>query len=63
MITIAEQRKKANLSQQQVAIELGVDRTAVSKWEVGEALPRADKLLKLAQLLNCTVDDLLRKDE
>lgn len=63
MITFAEQRKKANLSQQQVAIEMGVDRTAVSKWEVGEAFPRADKLPKLAKLFGCTVDDLLRKDE
>ena len=45
---IVDKRKALGLSQQQLADELNVDRTAVSKWEVGEAKPRAEILKKLS---------------
>lgn len=54
-------RKKSNMTQAAVADALGVDQTTVSKWEKGEALPRADTLIKLADLFNCTVDELLKR--
>ena len=54
-------RKKSNMTQAAVADALGVDQTTVSKWEKGEALPRADTLIKLAALFNCTVDELLKR--
>lgn len=54
-------RKKSNMTQAAVADALGVDQTTVSKWEKGEALPRADTLIKLATLFDCTVDELLKQ--
>lgn len=52
-------RKIANLKQEDIAKDLNVDRTTVSKWETGEAMPPADKLIKMSKLFGCTVDELL----
>lgn len=58
MKKIKELRELCELSQKDLANYLGVDQSAVAKWETGVALPTADKLPKLAQLLGCTIDDL-----
>lgn len=62
MSVLKELRKKNFLKQQDLAKMLGVDRTTVTKWESGAALPRADKLIKMALLFNCTVDELLKNN-
>lgn len=56
------QRKKAGLTQFEVAEKVGVNQTAVSFWENGKNFPRAAVLKKLADLYHCTVDDLLKED-
>lgn len=44
-------RKKANLSQARLALELKVHRSAVSQWEAPSAvLPTVENLIKLARL-------------
>ncbi|MBO6303858.1 MAG: helix-turn-helix transcriptional regulator [Selenomonadaceae bacterium] len=58
-IKFKEFREKRDLSQEEVAKILGVNRAAVAKWETGANNPRLDKLVELAKLLRCTVDDLL----
>ena len=45
---IADLRKKRGLSQEELAITLGVSRQAVSKWELGDAMPDTDKIIALA---------------
>jgi transcriptional regulator with XRE-family HTH domain len=57
-----EYREAARMRQDEVADKIGVDRSAVAKWETGRALPRADKLLGLSRLYNCTTDQLLGVD-
>ncbi len=47
-----------NLTQEQLACQMNVDRSTVAKWETGDAKPRADKLPELAQILKCKIDDL-----
>ena len=58
--TVAERRKEAGLTQKQLANLLGLKRSSISKWENGASKPRAETLKKLADLLNCTVDELLK---
>ena len=58
-IKFKEYRKKRDLSQEEVAKILGVDRAAVAKWETGANSPRLDRLVELAKLFRCSVDDLL----
>lgn len=52
-------RKSHNLTQAELAEELGVDRSAIAKWESGASLPRPRLLLKMAKIFQCKVDDLL----
>ena len=52
-------RKEHNLSQEQLADELGVSRQAVSKWERGEASPDTDNLIALASIYDTSLDSLL----
>lgn len=56
-------RKKAGLSQEALAEELGVSRQAVSKWETGDAVPEIGKLLSLAKIFDVTTDWLLSEEE
>lgn len=56
---IAERRKKANLTQAQLAEKLGITDRAVSKWETGRSLPDASLMLDLCGLLGINVNDLL----
>ena len=56
---IAEQRKKRNLTQAQLAEKLNITDRAVSKWERGKSLPDASIMLELCSILDITVNDLL----
>ena len=56
---LASYRKKAGLSQEELADKLGVTRQAVSKWECGESSPDTDNLIALAKLYNVTLDELI----
>ena len=56
---ISERRKQANLTQTQLAEQLGITNRAVSKWETGKALPDASIMLQLCGILGITVNELL----
>lgn len=53
-------RKKAGLTQCELAEKLCVGQSTVAMWEIGEALPTADKLPKIAAILHCKIDDLFK---
>ena len=55
-------RKDNNLSQEQLADELGVSRQAISKWESAVAYPEMDKIIAICDKFNLNIDDLLHKD-
>ena len=56
---IAEQRKKVNLTQSQLAEKLSITDRAVSKWETGKAMPDSAIMLELCGILKISVNDLL----
>ena len=57
---IRDLRKKTGLSQEEFAEKLDVSRQAVSKWELGTAVPTADKLVDIADFFGVSVDFLMR---
>lgn len=59
---LAQARKAANLTQEQLAERLGVTRQAVSRWESDAAYPETDKIVRMARMLNVSCDYLLRDD-
>lgn len=58
---LAALRKRAGYTQETLAETLGVSRQAVGKWESGQGLPEAATLLELAELLDCSLDQLMRE--
>lgn len=55
-------RKENNLSQEQLAEQLGVSRQAVSKWESGQSYPEMDKVLLICKLFNYNIDELMNEN-
>ena len=56
-------RKKAGLSQEQLADQLGVSRQAVSKWESDKAFPESGTLIGISVLFDVSLDYLLKDDD
>lgn len=54
-----KRREALKLSQEYVAAQLGVSRQAVSKWETGQSEPTASNLIRLAQVLETTLTELV----
>lgn len=52
-------RKKQNMSQAELAAQIGVTQQAVGKWESGKSSPDPSTVAKIAELLNTTADYLL----
>lgn len=53
-------RKNSNMTQEELAEQLNVARQTVAKWENGEGTPNIDDCIKMAEIFQITVDDLIR---
>jgi transcriptional regulator with XRE-family HTH domain len=49
-------RARANLTQQQVAVKVGVNRLTYGQWENYKTFPDALQLMKLSQIFGCSMD-------
>lgn len=56
---LARLRMARGLTQEQLAELVGVQKQHVSRWERGERNPAGKNLLKLCQVLECQITDLL----
>ncbi len=52
-------RKERNISQGELADALDVSRQSVSKWENNLSTPELDKIIKMSELFNISIDELL----
>jgi len=52
-------RKAKGLSQEELGIRLHVVRQTISKWEKGLSVPDADLLIRIAEIFEVTVSELL----
>ena len=59
MKSIEKFRKEKNLTQVELAAKVGVTQSAISQWENGTTQPEVGKLIALAKIFGCKVDDLL----
>ena len=60
---IVRLRTQKNWSQGDLADALEISRQSVSKWETDASIPELDKLLKLSELFDVTLDELVRGEE
>lgn len=60
LVGLAPRRRHAGFTQQSFADALGITRSMIGMYEIGEAWPRASILPAMADLLGCTIDDLYK---
>lgn len=61
---LKELRKEKDLTQKEIANKLGVSRVAYTNWENGNREPNIERLVKLADYFDVSIDYLVgRKNE
>lgn len=60
---LQELRKGRGLTQEELAKELFVSRTAISKWESGRGYPSIDSLKEISRYFSVSIDELICSDE
>ena len=63
VISIRQKRIDADMTQKELALAVGVDQSAVAQWETGRTGPHREKLVRIAEVLNCSVVDLLEEHD
>lgn len=60
---LREERKKRGYTQEEMAKLLAIGQSAYAKWENGRTEPTLDNIIKLANILDVTVDYLLGRSD
>lgn len=63
MIGLKEIRKKKNLNQQKVALDLNISREALSHYENGKREPSLNMLIMMSKYFNVSIDYLITGKE
>lgn len=61
LMNIKTVRLSKNLTQEELANKLNVSRTTVTMWENNKSSPNIEIIKKIANVLGCTIDDLLKE--
>ena len=61
--TIYKLRTEKQLSQGELAEMLEVSRQSISKWENNSAVPELDKLIRLSEIFDVSLDELVKDEE
>lgn len=58
-MTIKHLRQIRNFTQEDLAAQLNCKQTSISKYEKGIAMPKTEQLPKLAEILHCSIEELV----
>lgn len=61
-MTLKYLRKRAGLTQKELAKLLGYEQTIVSMWENGTRDPNVQTLIELSKIFGCSIDELVGND-
>ena len=56
---LSKSRKKAGLSQEELAEKMGLTRQTISKWETGASVPDVEELQRLCAALPASAEELI----
>ncbi|MBR3379288.1 MAG: helix-turn-helix transcriptional regulator [Bacillus sp. (in: Bacteria)] len=63
MLMIREFRKRTGLTMKQLGAKVGASESSISQYETGRVEPDVETLMKIADALNVTVDDLMGRSK
>lgn len=52
-------RDKKSLNNAQVAMAAGIPMSTIYDWKAGRYMPKTDKMIAIAKVLECTLEELL----
>jgi transcriptional regulator with XRE-family HTH domain len=52
--------RKPQMTQEELAKQMGLGQSAISQWETGESIPNAIQMVKLAVVLKCPIDEIVK---
>ena len=55
-------RNELNFTQDHVAEELGITRQTMSNWENGRSYPDIERIIRLSEIYQLSLDELLKED-
>ena len=58
-MSIKALREAAGMKQYELATRVGVSQASVCAWESGENRPTVENLMKLADIFQCSMDEVL----
>lgn len=61
--TYAKMRDERNLKDADVAKATGIFPSVFTDWKNGKSAPKIDKIIKIADLFQVSLDDFVRKEE
>ena len=61
MDKLIHRRQVMNLTREELAEKSGVSKYVIAEYEHGGRIPKMDVMAKLADVLKCTVDELIEK--
>lgn len=56
-------RRERGFSQESLAEMIGISRQAVAKWELGQAYPDIENLIRLSEIFKTSIDKLVKEEE
>ena len=57
---IKNKRLELNMTQERMAELVGVSRQTISKWENDSICPDIDNVIRLSEIFNCKIDDIIK---
>lgn len=61
--TYAKMRDERNMKDADVAKATGIFPSVFTDWKNGKSAPKIDKIIKIADLFQVSLDDFVRKEE
>ena len=55
--------KEKGITSYRVSLDTGIPQATFSRWKNGVAAPKVDKLIKIAEYLGISLDELVKGDE
>lgn len=62
-MNLRKMRLRCGITQTELARRLGVRQNTITQWEAERRYPHVKEIVKVADALECTLDELLREED
>lgn len=63
ILVIEELIKERGLKKKYISKQLGITQDTLTNWMNGRSMPKLDQAVKLAEILNCKLEDIFKEEK